>query len=166
MRTTAVAAFVAALVASAGGALALDAPTGRVVLTVTGAIAETNAPGAAEFDMAMLAALAQRTTVTTTPWTTGEVSFAGPLGSALLDAVGATGATLKVTALNDYSAEVPAADLREHPVILATTLDGKPMSVREKGPLFLIYPFAEEPDLYNETYFNRSVWQIARIEVR
>jgi len=166
MRHHALLVAAAVLAAAATDALALDAPKGPVVLTVTGAIGETNAPGAAEFDMAMLAALAQKTTVTKTPWTTGEVSFAGPLGSALLDAVGATGGTLKVVALNDYSADVPAADLREHPVILATAMDGKPMSVREKGPLFLIYPFDDEPDLYNETYFNRSVWQIARIEVR
>lgn len=39
------------------------------------------------------------------------------------------------------------------------------MSVRDKGPLFLIYPFDDNPDLFDEVYFGRSVWQIAQIVV-
>ena len=68
-------------------------------------------------------------------------------------------------ALNDYSANVPAEDFRSHPVIFATRLDGQILSVRDKGPLFLIYPFDEAPELFSEVYFGRSVWQISRIEV-
>ena len=162
--STILAAAVASSVATA--ALALDKPTGPVVLTVTGAIAETNGPNGAEFDQAMLSALAQKTTVTETPWTDGVVSFSGPLGRAVLDAGGASGSALTVTALNDYSAEVPAEDFRTLDVILATAMDGKPMSVRDKGPLFIIYPFDADRSLYNEVYFNRSVWQIARIDVK
>ena len=44
-------------------------------------------------------------------------------------------------------------------------LDGKPMSIRDKGPLMLVYPFDLDADLYNEKYFSRSVWQIKEIEV-
>ncbi len=160
------AAAAAVALSTVTAAVALDAPKGPVILTVTGAIANTNGPAGAEFDMDMLNALAQRTTKTRTPWTEGATEFAGPLASALLDAIGAKGDKLKVIALNDYSAEVPVADLRDHPVILATTMYGKPMSVRDKGPLFLIYPFDEEPDLFSEVYFNRSVWQINRIDVQ
>lgn len=150
----------------AGPAMALDAPKGPVVLTVKGSITETNGPDGASFDIEMLNALAQRTTVTKTPWTEGEPSFTGPLGSAILDAVGASGTTMVVTALNDYAAEVPLADFREHEVILATAQDGQPLSVRDKGPLFLIYPFDSNPDLYTEAYFSRSVWQIKSIEIK
>ncbi|MBH0239849.1 hypothetical protein [Methylobrevis albus] len=146
-------------------ALALDAPKGPVVLTITGAISETNAPDAAEFDLEMLEALAGRVTETETPWIDGKRRFEGPLGRAVLDAVGASGETLNVVALNDYAAEIPVEDFRTLDVILATRLDGKPMSVREKGPLFVIYPFDADSSLYNEKYFNRSVWQVARIEV-
>lgn len=167
MTTTCLRLFAAAALLAVGAvpAFALDAPKGPVVLTVTGAITETNAPDGAEFDLDMLKALAQKSTVTATPWTEGTVTFDGPLGRALLDAVGAKGETMKVTALNDYSADVPVEDFRKHDVILATAMDGKPMSVRDKGPLFIIYPFNSEPDLYTEVYFNRSVWQIARIDI-
>lgn len=167
MSTFRMLAMAAAFVASAASAaFALEAPKGPVVLTVSGAIANTNSPDGAAFDMEMLNALAQKTTTTRTPWTEGETVFTGPLGSAILDAVGANGTTMKVIALNDYSSEVPVADLREHPVIFATAMNGKPMSVRDKGPLFIIYPFDEDPSLFTEVYFNRSVWQIAKIEVR
>lgn len=144
----------------------LAAPQGPVLLTVSGALANTNSGDTAQFDLAMLDALAQRVTTTETPWYDAAQTFSGPLGSALLEAVGAQGTTVTVTALNDYSADIPIEDFLDHAVILATRLDDKPLSVRDKGPLFVIYPFDEEPDLYNEVYFGRSVWQITAITIR
>jgi hypothetical protein len=143
----------------------LAAPKGEVVLTVTGKITNTNGDGAARFDMAMLDALEGRAATLETPWTTGKVTFEGPFGRSLLKAVGAEGSVLKITALNDYSANVPVEDLRDHDTILATRFNGKLMSVREKGPIFLIYPFDKEANLYTEAYFSRSVWQIKSITV-
>lgn len=140
-------------------------PSGTVLLTVSGNISVTNGDGVARFDRAMLDALEQRTTATHTPWFDGDRTFSGPLGRAILDAVGAKGETLRIVALNDYASDVPARDFREHPVIFATHVDNQVLSIREKGPLFIIYPFDEEPQLFNEVYFGRSVWQITRIEV-
>lgn len=155
-------AFCSAASARAGS---LPQPTGEVILTVTGKIANTNSPAGATFDLAMLEALAGRTASMETPWTKGQVTFSGPLARAIMEAVGARGTVLKVRALNDYASEVPMEDALEHATILATRMNGKPMSVREKGPLFLIYPFDLEPALYNEKYFSRSVWQIKSITV-
>ncbi|NLH79787.1 MAG: hypothetical protein GX458_02935, partial [Phyllobacteriaceae bacterium] len=132
----------------------------------TGKIAETNVDGAAVFDRAMLQALPGRVTETSTPWTKGVIRFAGPLGSAFLDAVGASGTTLHVVALNDYAVDVPIEDFRKWPVILAISKDGAPMSVRDKGPIFVIYPFDLDPSLYDERIFSRSAWQVKAIEVR
>ena len=143
----------------------LSVPKGPVVLTIAGNITHTNGDGVALFDRAMLEELESRSTVASTPWFDGPRTFEGPLASALLDAVGAQGSSLRVIALNDYSSDVPVADLRDFPVVFATHLDGEVMSVRDKGPLFMIYPFDESPELFNEVYFGRSVWQIARIEV-
>ncbi|MDP3407192.1 hypothetical protein [Bosea sp. (in: a-proteobacteria)] len=157
-----------ALLGTASLATAADIPTpkGPVILTVSGKISNSNGPAGVTLDAAMLEALPSRVTVATTPWYPQKTRFEGPLGAALLDLVGATGTVLRVTALNDYAVEIPVADLRKWPVILATKIDGKPISVREKGPLFVIYPFDEEPSLYNELYFGRSAWQLKSIEVR
>ncbi len=154
------------LFGAAAYADALPSPKGPVVLTVSGIITHTNDDGAAKFDQVMLDELAQRTTKTATPWLEGAHEFIGPLGSAILDAVDASGDTLRVIALNDYFADVPAQDLRDINVIFATAMDGKALSVRDKGPLFMIYPFDENPELFNEVYFSRSVWQITRIDVQ
>lgn len=140
-------------------------PVGPVVLTVSGSIANTNVDQTAQFDLAMIDALTQRTTVTQTPWYDGDQTFAGPLATAILEAVGAEGSLVTVTAINDYSAEIPVADLIDNPVIFASRLNGEVLSVRDKGPLFVIYPFDIKPDLYNEVYFGRSVWQVNAISV-
>jgi hypothetical protein len=153
------------LAATSAFASALERPAGQVILTVTGNIENANVDGTAQFDRAMLDALDSRAATMQTPWTEKSTSFEGPLLEAVLEAVGANGKTLVVKALNDYSAEVPASDARDFPTILATTMNGADMSVRDKGPLFLIYPFDTHPGLYNEKYFSRSVWQIREIEV-
>lgn len=156
--------LIATAVAAASLPLALRAaaaPSGDVILTVHGG--GLAAPVA--FDLAALDALPQRATVTATPWHEGRPEFSGPTIAALLEAVGATGETLRLVALNDYAAEMPVSDTAAYPVILATRRDGKPMSVRDKGPIFIIYPFDEVPEIHNEIHFDRSVWQLKEIEI-
>lgn len=150
--------------AAATPAFALDPPVGPVVLTVKGDISETNVGDTAQFDQAMLDALPGREGAMETPWTKGVVTFKGPLLRAVLEAAGANGTNLKVRALNDYAADVPVADAKLE-TILATQMDGKPMSIRDKGPMMLVYPFDLDQSLFNEKYFSRSVWQIKEIEV-
>lgn len=147
-------------------AFALDAPKGPVILTLSGDITHPNVGTTAQFDLEMLEALDSRSGKMETPWTTGEITFAGPLFRAVLNAAGARGSKLKVIALNDYSAEMPFEDATRLDTILATRMNGAVMSVRDKGPIFLIYPFDKDRSLYNEKYFSRSVWQIKAIEVR
>ncbi len=147
-------------------ALALDKPTGDVILTVSGPnLKHPNAGQTAEFDLAMLEALKGRTGTMETPWTEGKITFSGPLLREVLAAAGAEGSALKIRALNDYAAEVPMEDATRLDTILATRVNGEPMPVRNKGPLFLIYPFDLDKSIYNEKYFSRSVWQIKAIEV-
>jgi len=143
----------------------LPAPSGRVILTVDGRIGTTNAPAKAVFDREMLESLAQGTIRTHTPWFEGVRRFEGPLGTALLEAVGAEGTRLVITALNDYSVVVPIEDLKNHGVVFALKLDGQYLRVRDKGPLFLVYPFDDNPDLRNEMIQSRSIWQIKSIRV-
>lgn len=155
-------AFAAALFPAVS--FALDLPKGEVVLTVKGKLDHPNVDNTAQFDLAMLDALQGRKGSMETPWTTGKVEFSGPLLRAVLEAAGAHPKRLKVVALNDYAAEVPAQDASGIDTMLATRMDGQTMSVREKGPLFLVYPFDKDSSLYNEKYFSRSVWQIKTIE--
>ncbi len=151
--------------AGAVQASSLGEPRGPVLLTVSGEITRTNGDGVARFDRAMLEALPWRTIDTDTPWHQEAGRFEGPLGEALLDAVGARGDQARVIALNGFEAEVPISDFRRYGVILAMKRDGEPMPIRRFGPLFVLYPFDARPELLNETIRFRSVWQVSRIEI-
>ncbi len=144
----------------------LPTPTQPVILTVTGKIAKRNRGETAVFDAAMIDKLPTHEFRTWTPWFKEPVTFRGPLLQTLLDAVGAQGDTLHITALNDYAVNVPTSDARKFGPLLATHIDGKVLGIRDKGPLFLIYPFDGKPETRADQYYGRSIWQITRMSVQ
>jgi hypothetical protein len=147
-------------------AWALEKPTGPVVLTLTGKLRAPNDGPLANFDMPMLERLPQTSFTTRTPWYSQPRKFTGPLLRDVLSAAGANGSLLRAVALNDYWVELPVDDAAQFDVIIARLLDDKPMAVRDKGPLFVIYPFDSRPDLHNPIHYGRSAWQLRTIEVR
>ncbi|MBM3522538.1 MAG: oxidoreductase [Alphaproteobacteria bacterium] len=149
--------------ASASG---LPKPTDKPILTVQGRISVTNADDAAQFDRAMLESLGVQKVETTTPWYPGTVRFEGVSLAKLMRTVGASGDKVAVVALNDYSSEIPIEDFARFDPILALKRDGEYMPVRDKGPLFVIYPYDSVPELKHQKYYSRSVWQVAKIIVR
>nr|WP_130483365.1 molybdopterin-dependent oxidoreductase [Sphaerotilus mobilis] len=151
--------------AAAPAAHAQDQPKGRVVLTVSGKISKANAAGKVEFDMEMLAALPQHSFTTMTPWYKEPRKFTGPLLRDVLAAAGVQGKVIKAVALNDYKAELPVDDSIRFPVVLARLMDDKPMPVRDKGPLFIVYPYDSQETLRSERYYNRSAWQLKSLEI-
>jgi hypothetical protein len=145
---------------------ALEAPKGPVVLTITGQIGVKNMGDTASFDMAMLEALPQRSFTTRTPWYDKPVSFTGPLLADVLNAVQARGSVLQAVAINDYKVSIPMEDSRKYPVIVARLLNGQAMTVRDKGPLFVVYPFDNSRELRKLTFYERSIWQLKAFEVK
>ena len=141
-------------------------PAAQFTLRIDGAIQTPDASQVVELDGAALRALPQKTVTTRTPWYDGTVSFSGPRLWDLLAPLKPTGKTLHVTALNDYSVDIPLSDLQRYQPVLAWQINGKAISVRDKGPLFLIYPFDAYPELHNQLYYGRSIWQIKRITVK
>lgn len=158
----AVALLVAPHVAGAGG---LDRPSAQVLLTVTGAIDLKNDGDAALFDRPMLEEIAPESFTTTTIWTDGEQRFEGTSLKGLLDLLGVEDGTLKATALNDYAVEIPVSDAVEGGPIIAHRRNGEEMSIRDKGPLWIVYPYDRNADYRTEQVFARSIWQLDRIEV-
>lgn len=147
-------------------AWAQDKPRGRVVLTVSGALSRANDGANAVFDMAMLEALPQHSFSTRSPWYEQANTFTGPLLRDVLNAAGAKGQTIVAVALNDYKVEIPFEDAIQHDVIVARLMNGRPMPVRDKGPLFVIYPFDAKAELRAERYYNRAIWQLRQLQVR
>jgi len=144
----------------------LPSPTGAVLLTVTGRISQTTSDNRAEFDRASLESLGSHQSRTSTAWTDGVSIFEGPLLCDLLSRVGATGTTLLAKALNDYSVEIPIDDCRRYPVILALRRDGHELQRRDKGPIWIVYPRDDYPELRSEQVNTRWIWQLDRLDVQ
>ncbi|MDV7144001.1 molybdopterin-dependent oxidoreductase [Tropicimonas sp. TH_r6] len=150
---------------SAAVAQELSEPAGDVVLTVSGTIGATNGDGAARFDMDMLQAMPARTLVTTTIWTEGEQTFTGVELHAVLDLLGVENGEITATAINDYAVSIPVSDAVKDGPIVAYARNGEPMSVREKGPLWIIYPYDSSAEYRTETTYARSIWQLDRLTI-
>jgi hypothetical protein len=142
------------------------APQGRVILTISGKIGATNQGNKMVMDMAMLEALPQHSFTTRTPWYDKPVKFTGPLLADVLAAAKASGTTVSAVAINDYAIKIPADDARKFKVVVARLMDDKPMPVRDKGPLFVVYPFDSSADLRTSTYYERSIWQLKALDIQ
>ncbi|MBT9383040.1 molybdopterin-dependent oxidoreductase [Pseudooceanicola sp. CBS1P-1] len=143
----------------------LPQPSGKVMLTISGKIEHTNVDGTAQFDLDMLKAMHPITVKTSTIWTDGTQTFTGVRLHDLMEAVGADADTLDATAINDYAVQIPSDDWGEDGAIVAYEQNGKPMSVRDKGPLWVIYPFDQDKKFQTEVTYSRSIWQLDRIIV-
>ncbi len=144
----------------------LAKPNGRVLLTVTGAIELTNAQGKAEFDRDMLRRLGTSRLRTSTSWTDGATLFEGVPASDVLRAVGAHGTVVAATALNDYVIEIPVADFDKYSVLFALSMNGVVLTARDRGPIWVVYPRDDFPELRNPTADAKWIWQLVSIDIR
>lgn len=144
----------------------LSDPAGDIVLEVSGAITVRNGENGAQFDMAMLRALPTVSFSTSTSVTDGSSDFEGFLLRDFLFGLGATGTTLRASALNDYVVDIPMSDIERFDVIVAHSMDGEPLSLQDKGPLWIVYPRDTHPELQDIRYDYRWVWQLHALEVQ
>jgi len=142
----------------------LPMPKGQVILTVTGSVAQTNAPGQARFDREMIEALGAASIRTSSAWTDGVQLFEGVPLKAVLDRVGATGTSMTASALNEFEITIPFEDLKFSP-LLATKAEGRLLTIRDKGPLWIIYPRDDHEELRDNRYESRWVWQLNRLHI-
>lgn len=147
-------------------AIELSAPQGSVVLEVTGAITNLNSVNGAQFDFDMLRSLPPVSLETRTSVTDGVKRFEGFLLRDFLNGLGAEGDKVEASALNNYTVDIPMEDLEKFDVIVAYDMDGKPLSPSNKGPLWIIYPRDDHPELQDIRYDYRWVWQLHALKVK
>jgi len=143
----------------------LPMPTGEVILTVSGAIGKTNTQAGAEFDLDLLKALEWEEVNTFASFTDGMQTFEGPRLSSLLDFVSASGTTIGASAINDYFLDIPVTHAENQGVILAVLHNGKAMTVRDKGPIWVIYPQSKD-EAKLKRFDNEMIWQLISMEIR
>lgn len=154
---------IAGILFAAGiGLQAAASENAAIVLTISG---NTGSGTPRDFTIADIEALGSEKITTTTPWDEGTVTYEGVPLAKLMQHVGAQGTTTVFLALNNYSTAIPMADFSQYGTILAVKRNGQYMDVKDKGPLFVVYPFDDYPDLKNDLYYSRSAWQVRNIEV-
>ncbi|OJH43485.1 oxidoreductase [Paracoccus sp. SM22M-07] len=151
------AAIAAISLAGLQAAMADAVAASEVLMTIT------TADGSREYDLEALQALPQTSFVTTTLWTEGEQEFTGVLLSDLLADAGITEGRILATAINDYAVEIPLDEIDDIAPIVAYHLNGETMSVRDKGPLWIVYPYDMSVEYQTEINYSRSIWQLDRI---
>jgi len=146
-------------------AAALQPATGKVILTISGKVADKNTPDSATFDLAMLEKLPQQTFSTKTPWDKQPIKFTGPLLRDVLAAAKASGTTIHAMALNDYKTAIPLDDAQRYDMIVAHRMNDALIPVSTKGPLFIVYPFDTRAELQSARFYGRSAWQLKSLNI-
>ncbi len=132
-----------------------------VILTVSGRDSETGDLVKRDLSMADIEAMESSVLKTTTIWTSGEHEFRGVTLTELFRSLKIeVPARLRCTALNEYSVELPFSDTRETTVLMAYQFDGAYMRVRDKGPLWIVYP--RDSGIINAA--DKMVWQLRELE--
>lgn len=114
-----------------------------------------------------LLALPQVTVRTSTEFTDGVVEFTGPLARDVLAQIAAgTAKTAHMVAANQYAVDIPTGDFAAYDVIFAMQANGQRLSLRDKGPLWVIYPLDDHKELQDPLYNIRLIWQLTEVELR
>ena len=121
-----------------------------------------------EYTLEDLDMLTQVTVRTSNEFVDGMQSFSGPLVSDVLGRAGVQSGprTARFIAINEYEVSVEVEELFAYEIILATRMDGELLSRRTKGPVWLIYPMSDYPELQDARFNARLIWQLERIEVQ
>ncbi|WP_370250563.1 molybdopterin-dependent oxidoreductase [Nocardioides sp.] len=144
---------------------AVPPPTGPVLLTVRGGTT-TNVGEELQLDRDLLERLGVMSYEVQDDDATGQLAtFSGPLVRDLLAVAGGDATMMHAVALNDYVVDVPVKDAQDLPLLLATRMDGKPMSVANYGPTRFVYP-SSGYDLDPAVYDPRAIWQLATITLK
>lgn len=169
----------AALPGLAQAQLAPKAQKGPTVLTVSGLIGAGNRGAldpaldqmmakqkikfdkAQAFDFAALAALPAVTVKPTLEYDNKPHTLKGPLLADVLKASGVKlndKTTVFLRAVDGYAAQVTAAELTKYRFIVATHMDGQPLSLGGLGPLWAVYDADRFPEMAAKPVSARFAW--------
>lgn len=147
-------------------AIALSALAGAAAAQDLQSIEVSTAHGTITVDLDALEAMRQAEIETSTPWTVGVQLFRGATGAQLLAKAPAGVKWAVVRAHNDYVATIPVEDLRDGAAIFATRRNGARMSLRDKGPVWVVYDLDELSHEDRILIEPRMVWQVRSVEFR
>lgn len=150
-------ALIAALLLSS-----VPAAAENVLLTLTGAVTD----GRVELTRTDFDAMDWHEFATSTSVTDHQPEFRGVLMRDILSHAGAEGSQVRAAALNDYVVDIPIEDFYQFDVLAALYMDGVPLTPRDKGPVWIVYPRDDHGVLADIRYDMRWVWQLVALHVQ
>lgn len=152
--------WISAAAVALAGVLPLPALAAGIVLTV-------EAPsGDQTFDMQELREMPAVTIQTETIWTDGQQTFTGVPLAALTERLGIEEGVIEAMAINAYAVQIPVSDAVDGGPLIAYERNGAEMPVRDKGPLWIVYPYDSKPEYRSEEIYSRSIWQLEKLSVK
>lgn len=116
-------------------------------------------------DEKALLSLPQQRFKTRHTWSDTAQEFSGPLLSDVLNLACHNVTRLMLKAINDYSIEMDFNEMRNYQPIVAITVDGKRLSVRHKGPLWVMMPLDRFDELPPRSMDDMLIWQLSDISI-
>jgi len=113
------------------------------------------------FDFAALAAMPAVTIKPTLEYDNKPHTLKGPLLADVLKASGVKlndKTTVFARAVDGYAAQITAAELSKYRFIVATHMDGQPLSLGGLGPLWVVYDADRFPDMAAKPVAARFAW--------
>jgi hypothetical protein len=176
-------AIVALLLGCASARAELAVPSGPVVLTVVGDIANTNRgaldpavdrlvhhheqafESAAVFDRARLEALGMESRQVGLSFQPEAQEIEGPPLAAGLEAVGAGPGPLCVLALDGFQVEITPKDLEAHDWLLGLKRNGRDLGLGDFGPAWLVFSPAADNNVASSEEAEMWPYQVFLIRV-
>ncbi|MDP5293770.1 molybdopterin-binding protein [Oceanimonas sp. CHS3-5] len=140
-----------------------------VILTISGNIElQGRSHEQVDYTLTQLQALPQGEITTAHPWSEQPRTYRGlDLRVLLEDLFGhARIQTIYLEALNGFSVAVDWQEVAPYDPLLAWSENGRLMSRRDKGPLWLILPYDKAPELQQAEFLHYMAWQLRHIKVR
>lgn len=116
-------------------------------------------------DEQALLSLPQQQFKTTHTWSENAEEFSGPLLNDVLNLACPDVAHLMLTAINDYSIEMNFNEMRNYKPIVALSVNGQRLSIRNKGPLWVMMPLDQFTELPPRSLDDMLIWQLSDITV-
>lgn len=164
-RAVSVTGFMLLFLATLVHSQALPAPEEPVLLVISGNLSNANVGDEVHLDLPLLESLPVTEFTTGTPWHDSPQHFVGVRLNDLLQAIGSESDEIIATGLDDYHFTITDMDLDYYPVLIAYRQNGETISVRNLGPLRIIMPFDDYPELQTSLNESRSVWQLVKLEL-
>lgn len=154
-----------ALMLTLVAAIAQDAPNSQPMIEVVYLDKQDRLLQSTQVSMQELLELPRAEFTTSTIWTNGPQTFSGVWLSDLMNYLQISEGEIYLSALNEYLVELPLSEIFPGGPLVAYERNGAPMGARDKGPLWVVFPYDSDARFRSESVYAQSIWQMDRIEV-